>query len=49
VDTPKVFTALAKSGANPIAPVDIVTALRAMAGAPHPLSRHAHTDFLNPL
>ncbi len=49
-DVPRTFTALAKSGANPITPDDIVAALRALAPPARAHARHADTcDLLNPL
>ncbi len=49
-DVPREFSALLKSGANPIAPADIVDALRTMAARSPRKSRHADTcDLLNPL
>jgi 2-oxoglutarate ferredoxin oxidoreductase subunit alpha len=47
VDTPREFTALAKSGANPIVPAEIVAAIRAMADAPTRIRRRANSDLLN--
>jgi 2-oxoglutarate ferredoxin oxidoreductase subunit alpha len=49
VDVPREFKALARSGANPIAPADIVTAIRGMARATRSPVRRANLDLLNRL
>ena len=49
VDVPREFTALAKSGANPISPDDIIAAIRAMARPAPRALRRATSDLLNPL
>jgi 2-oxoglutarate ferredoxin oxidoreductase subunit alpha len=49
VDTPREFTALAKSGANPIVPAEIVAAIHAMADAPTRIRRRDNSDLLNPI
>ena len=48
-EVPREFTSLAKSGANPISPADIVAAIRAMAQPARRGSRRATSDLLNPL
>jgi hypothetical protein len=48
-DVPKAFEVLARSGANPIAPEDVVDAIRAMASARRNHRRRANSDLLNPL
>ena len=47
-DTPRYLTSIARSGANPIMPADVVEAIRAMARAPR-MRRKASSDFLNRL
>ncbi len=47
-DVPHDFIGLTKSGANPIAPAEVVAAIRTMA-MPRRSSRRANCDLLNPL
>jgi 2-oxoglutarate ferredoxin oxidoreductase subunit alpha len=49
VDVPEEFTSLARSGANPIAPDDIVNAIRAMAQPRRRKHHAANNDLLNPV
>ena len=48
-DVPREFTSLARSGANPIAPSDVIATIRALARTRRSKGRRANFDLLNPL